>query len=247
MEDIIRENRMLRQMADVPENFGIDISKVKLGERIKIADYKTKIKLLIHQIDEFEKERAQIKHIIYFLASSLQLKEAPFNLLTKEQKVDLAIYAKKLYEQKNINDINNIEINKCKNCIELNKIIEEKEKYIKKLEEELKGKDKIKHNRLNSTDISSFNSNKRYDQLEDSNYQENSSINSEQMNEIRNLLKQSKDEIEIALNNKINMNKEGNVYNLFQYNNNFFFDQNGMNSIKNNKANEKKYKRGNIY
>ena len=131
MEDIIRDNRMLRQMADVPENFGIDISKVKLGERIKIEDYKTKIRLLIHQIDELETERAQIKHNIYFLASSLQLNEPPFNLLTKEQKVDLAIYAKKLYEQKNINDINNIEINKCKNCIELDKIIEEKEKCIK--------------------------------------------------------------------------------------------------------------------
>ena len=247
MEDIIRENRMLRQMADVPENFGIDISKVKLGERIKIEDYKTKIRLLIHQIDELETERAQIKHNIYFLASSLQLKEPPFNLLTKEQKVDLAIFAKKLYEQKNIKDINNIEINKCKNCIELNKIIEEKEKYIKKLEEELKGKEKIKHNRLNSTDISSFNRNKRYDQLEDSNYQENSSINSDQMNEIRNLLKQSKEEIEIALNNKINVNNKGNVYNLFQYNNNFFLNQNSMNSIKNNKANEKKYKRGNNY
>ena len=100
MEDIIRENRMLRQMADVPENFGIDISKVKLGEKIKIEDYKTKIRLLIHQIDELETERAQIKHNIYFLASSLQLKEPPFNLLNKEQKVDLAIYAKKLYEQK---------------------------------------------------------------------------------------------------------------------------------------------------
>ena len=56
------------------------------------------------------------------------------------------------------------------------------------------------------------------------------------MNEIRNLLKQPKDEIEIALNNKINMNNKGNVYNLFQYNNNFFFNKNSMNSMKNNKV-----------
>ena len=91
MEDIIRENRMLRQMEDVPENFGIDISKVKIGEKIKIEDYKTKIRLLIHQIDELETERAQIKHNIYFFASSLKLKEPPFNLLINEQKVDLAI------------------------------------------------------------------------------------------------------------------------------------------------------------
>ena len=71
-------------MADVPENFGIDINKVKLGERIKIEDYKTKIRYLIHQIDELETERAQLKHNIYFLASSLQLNEPPFNLLSKE-------------------------------------------------------------------------------------------------------------------------------------------------------------------
>ena len=91
MEDIIRENRMLRQMEDVPENFGIDISKVKIGEKIKIEDYKNKIRLLIHQINELETERAQIKHNIYFFASSLQLKKPPFNLLINEQKVDLAI------------------------------------------------------------------------------------------------------------------------------------------------------------
>ena len=105
MEDIIRENRILRQMADVPENFGIDLNKVKLSEKVKIEDYKTKIRLLNHQIDELETERAQIKHNIYFLASSLQLDEPPFSLLSKEQKVDLAMYAKKLYEQKTINII----------------------------------------------------------------------------------------------------------------------------------------------
>ena len=136
-------------------------------------------------------------------------------------------------------------MNKCKNCIELNKVIEEKEKCIKKLKEEIKLKEQIKHKRLNSTDISSFNSNKRYDQLEDSNYQENNSINNDKMNEIRNLLKKSKDEIEIALNNKININNKGNVYNFFQCNNNFFFNQNSINSMKNNKVNENNFKRGN--
>ena len=244
MEDILRENRILRQMADVPENFGIDINKVKLGERIKIEDYKTKIRYLIHQVDELETERAQLKHNIYFLASSFQLNEPPFNLLSKEQKVDLAIYAKKLFEKKNINN-NNIEINKCKKCSELNEIIEEKNKYIKSLEEELKSKKAIKHNRLNSTDISSsFKSNKRYEELYDEQSNDNDNINNEQINEIRNLLRQSKDEIEKAINNKTKMNNRGNVYNLYQYNNNYFF--NSMNSIKNNKRTEKQiFKRGN--
>ena len=126
-EDIIRENRVLRQMADVPENFGIDLTKVKLGEKIKIEDYKSKIRILNHYIDELETERAQIKHNIYFLASSLKLDEPPFNLLSKEQKVDLAIYANKLYQQKdNIKE----NIDKCQKCLEFNKIIEEKDKYI---------------------------------------------------------------------------------------------------------------------
>ena len=242
MEDIIRENRILRQMADVPENFGIDIAKVKLGEKIKIEDYKTKIRFLIHQIDELETERAQLKHNIYFLASSFQLEEPPFNLLSKEQKVDLAFYAKKLYERKKSNKG---ELDKCKNCIELNKIIEEKDKYIKKLEE----KKEFKHYRLNSTDSTSFtHSNRRYEEISDNNHDDNS-ISNEQMNEIKNLLRQSKDEIEKAINNKTNLNNRGNVYNLFQYNNNFYFSQNSdKNSIKNKKERDKKiFARGNKY
>ena len=29
-------------MADVPENFGIDLNKIKIGEKITIEDYKKK-------------------------------------------------------------------------------------------------------------------------------------------------------------------------------------------------------------
>ena len=239
MEDIIRENRVLRQMADVPENFGIDLTKVKIGEKIKIEDYKSKIRLLNHYIDELETERAQIKHNIYFLASSFQLDEPPFNLLSKEQKVDLALYAKKLYEQKdNKKEI----IDKYKKYLELNTIIEEKDKYIKKLEEKVNAPKEFKHQRLNSTDISSTtNKNKRYESLEDDSHNDN--MSNEQINEIRNLLRQSKDEIEKAINNKKNsINNRGNVYNLFQYNNNYFFNQKSLNSIN---GNEKKiFKRG---
>ena len=243
MEDIIRENRILRQMADVPENFGIDLNKVRLGEKVKIEDYKTKIRLLNHQIDELETERAQIKHNIYFLASSLQLDEPPFNLLSKEQKVDLAMYAKKLYEQKNINkEI----INECQKCKELNKILNEKDNYIKKLEEESNEKKEYRHYRLNSTDAHSFKNNKKYDEINNNRYEENfNGINNEQMNELRNILRQSKDEIEKAINNKKNMNNRGNVYNLFQYNNNFFLSQNNINTFNNSKKENKIFNRGN--
>ena len=33
LEGVLRENRVLRQMADVPENFGIDLNKIKIGEK----------------------------------------------------------------------------------------------------------------------------------------------------------------------------------------------------------------------
>ena len=244
MEDIIRENRILRQMADVPENFGIDLNKVRLGEKVKIEDYKTKIRLLNHQIDELETERAQIKHNIYFLASSLQLDEPPFSLLSKEQKVDLAMYAKKLYEQKTINkEI----INECPKCKELNKILNEKDNYIKKLEEESNEKKEYTHYRLNITDAHSFKNNKKYEEINNNRYEENynNGINNEQMNELRNILRQSKDEIEKAINNKRSMNNKGNVYNLFQYNNNFFLSQNNITTFNNSKKENKIFNRGN--
>ena len=100
MEEVIRENRVLRQIADVPENFGIDISKINLGDRVKIEDYKAKIRILQHEVDELETERAKLKYRIEFLANSLQSKEEPFSLLTGEQKVELAKYAQRLYEGK---------------------------------------------------------------------------------------------------------------------------------------------------
>ena len=98
MEEVISENRVLRQIADVPENFGIDISKINIGDRIKIEDYKAKIRILQHDIDDLETERAQLKHRIQFLANSLNVNEPPFHLLTQEQKVEVARYAQNLYE-----------------------------------------------------------------------------------------------------------------------------------------------------
>ena len=98
MEEILNENRILRQMADVPENFGIDISKIKMGDRIKIEDYKVKIRVLQKNIDDLETERAQLKRRLIFLNNTLQSDEPPFNLLSKEQKVEVAKFAEDLYE-----------------------------------------------------------------------------------------------------------------------------------------------------
>ena len=259
MENVIRENRILRQMADVPENFGIDISKIKLGEKIKIEDYKNKIRYLIHNIDELETERAQLKHNIYFLASSFQSKEPPFHLLTKEQKVDLAVYAKKLFEGK----INNVEINNMdrlnltdklkleleesnKKNDDLKKLLDEKNMYIKNLENELETKKSNERQRFHSidgprniTNINNLRYYNRYDEAGNNNNinNDNSNENDRQMKEIINLLKDQKDELTRIINNRRSFNNNnnnninrtnnnGNIYNIFHYNNNIFLSQN---------------------
>ena len=258
MENVIRENRILRQMADVPENFGIDISKIKLGEKIKIEDYKNKIRYLIHNIDELETERAQLKHKIYFLASSFQSKDPPFHLLSKEQKVDLAVYAQKLFEGK----INNIESNNIdrlnrenklkleleesnKKNDDLKKILDEKNIYIKNLENELEAKKNNERNRFHSidgprigTNYNNSRYNKRYDEIgSNNNIHDSCNENDRQMNEIINLLKEQKDDITRIINNRRSFNNNnsnninrsnnnGNVYNIFHYNNNIFLSQN---------------------
>ena len=129
MEEVICENRVLRQIADVPENFGIDISKINLGDRIKIEDYKAKIRILQHDIDDLESERAQLKHRIQFLANSLQVNEPPFHLLTQEQKVEVARYAQSLYEGRE-----DFQPEK----YELVARLKEKDNQIRSLEEDLK-------------------------------------------------------------------------------------------------------------
>jgi Ca2+-binding EF-hand superfamily protein len=98
MEDILSENRLLKELANVPANFGINIEEIKLGDRLKIEDYKAKIRLLQREVDELETERAQLKHKLLFLSNALEIKEPPFNMLTTEQKKTVAEYAQSLYE-----------------------------------------------------------------------------------------------------------------------------------------------------
>ena len=107
MEEVLSENRILRQMADVPENFGIDIAKIKMGDRIKIEDYRAKIRILQKDIDDLESERAVLKHRLTFISNLYMVNGEPFHLLTKEQKVEVARYAQDLYEGKEIEPAKN--------------------------------------------------------------------------------------------------------------------------------------------
>ncbi len=100
MEKVLIENRLLRETAQVPANYGIDIEKIKIGDRIKIEDYKVKIRLLQREIDNLETERAQLKHKMLFMANALEMKEPPFSHLSPEQKKSVAEFAQAIYEKR---------------------------------------------------------------------------------------------------------------------------------------------------
>jgi hypothetical protein len=40
METILAENKLLRKMAKVADNFGFDLEQIKFAEKQKIEDYK---------------------------------------------------------------------------------------------------------------------------------------------------------------------------------------------------------------
>jgi hypothetical protein len=58
IEDFMAENKQLRDLSAVPDNFGIDREKVRLMDREKIDDYKKLVRILQEDNYELEKERA---------------------------------------------------------------------------------------------------------------------------------------------------------------------------------------------
>ena len=63
-EKLVAENRLLKNMAGVPENYGIDIEKIRLQDRDKIDDYKRLIKVLQQDNYKLEEERAHLKQMM---------------------------------------------------------------------------------------------------------------------------------------------------------------------------------------
>lgn len=64
IEDFTAENRSLRQMAGVPDNFGMNIENIKLLNRDKIEDFRKLIKILQDDNYKLEEERAKLKHAL---------------------------------------------------------------------------------------------------------------------------------------------------------------------------------------
>ena len=64
MEDLAAENRTLRKMAAVPDNYGIDLAQIKLNSDKKIETYTKLIKVLQDDNYKLEEERARLKHML---------------------------------------------------------------------------------------------------------------------------------------------------------------------------------------
>lgn len=64
IEDFMAENKQLRDLTAVPDNFGIDREKVRLLDREKIDDYKKLVRILQEDNYLLEQERANLKHKI---------------------------------------------------------------------------------------------------------------------------------------------------------------------------------------
>ena len=83
MENILAENRFLRELAQVPDNFGnleevtfiiineftLDLIQIKLLEREKIEDYNRLIKILDKTLEDREEEITKLKHQIIQLGT----------------------------------------------------------------------------------------------------------------------------------------------------------------------------------
>jgi len=66
LEDVLAENWVLREMSNVPDNFGLEQQKkiIKLKDRDTVFEYKRLVKILQEDNYKLEKERAQLKHQI---------------------------------------------------------------------------------------------------------------------------------------------------------------------------------------
>lgn len=99
LEDILAENRILRKMNNIPDNWGCEPQKriIKLQDRETVFEYKRLVKILQEDNYNLEKERAKLKHQLKQMAIFGTLSNVQeFKDLTPEQRVRLADFIIKL-------------------------------------------------------------------------------------------------------------------------------------------------------
>lgn len=87
VSDLTMENKQIRKMANIPENYGVDLNSIKLHDKEKIEDFKRLIKVLQDDNYKLEDERARLKHAVKTQAiiSHGNYAGKPFGDLSPEQ------------------------------------------------------------------------------------------------------------------------------------------------------------------
>ena len=100
MENILAENKILRKLQGVPENFGFDLEEIKIAEKQELEDYKAQCRKLETEIEELEAERTQLRYRLRQYNTHYSNKSDRFKDLTQRQLELLDTYALNLKEGK---------------------------------------------------------------------------------------------------------------------------------------------------
>mmetsp|Transcript_25522 Transcript_25522/g.44493 ORF Transcript_25522/g.44493 Transcript_25522/m.44493 type:complete len:2210 (+) Transcript_25522:2881-9510(+) len=100
MDELISENRVLREMAGVPDNYGFKLDEVKLAEKQKIEEYRARIRRLEQEVEELEKERVDLRYRLRNASTLYGEKGLRFHNLTSEQMELVDQFAQNLREGK---------------------------------------------------------------------------------------------------------------------------------------------------
>ena len=60
-ENVIAENKILRKLAQVPDDYGFDYEDVKIAEQEKLEDYKKQVRFLEREVQELEEDRTDLR------------------------------------------------------------------------------------------------------------------------------------------------------------------------------------------
>lgn len=106
MEDLLAENRALRQMASVPENYGMKLDQIKLHDKEKVADFKRLIKVLQDDNYQLEEERAKLKHEIKVRAMMFSSADpqGPYKQLNQDQQLAVEQFVLRLLSGETTSD-----------------------------------------------------------------------------------------------------------------------------------------------
>lgn len=100
MEKVMSENAILREWANVPQNFGLPIDQIRIGEKKSVEYYKAALRRAEDEIRELEEERARLKNKLFIYDSYRDSGETPLSVLTKEEHQNVLEYAVALHEKR---------------------------------------------------------------------------------------------------------------------------------------------------